>query len=414
MWYLSTNASFLNIVNTTGRLFGSPQQEDIGSYWVNISVSDGRLTDHHNFTLQVFDVNYRPVIITEDVAWSQEYSEYIVQYQSSDRDNDSISWVLNSSAGFLTIDPVTGILSGTPSQQDVGSHYVNITAFDGELYDYHNFTLLVNNVNDIPQVAIIRPENSSLVNLTVIISGTASDVDSSIEKVEITINGGDWEMVTGTTSWMFEWDTTSLENGEYRVSIRAFDGENFSDVEEITLNVQNIHAVNIVPTISILSPENSTKVSEVVNITGTSNDEDGVVEKVEFRIDDGFWELAQGTEHWTFEWRTEEFENGEHIITVRNHDGENYSEEAHMILIVDNDEGKDGDGNDDDNGSDFPSILLIASGIAIVVIILGFSVILPRIRKTGSVDESNEDWDIEDSEDENGKDRSIESNFQSV
>jgi len=62
-WSFLSNASFLDFHGDTRYLNGTPQQKDVGSYWVNVSVSDGETSDHHNFTLTVVEVNEHPVIV---------------------------------------------------------------------------------------------------------------------------------------------------------------------------------------------------------------------------------------------------------------------------------------------------------------------------------------------------------------
>ncbi|MDD4308326.1 MAG: putative Ig domain-containing protein, partial [Thermoplasmata archaeon] len=53
-WSLATNAPWLNIVPSTGVLSGTPGSSNLGTYWVNVSVSDGNGgTDWTNFTLTV-------------------------------------------------------------------------------------------------------------------------------------------------------------------------------------------------------------------------------------------------------------------------------------------------------------------------------------------------------------------------
>lgn len=59
-WTLLTNASWLDIDNITGILSGTPSSSDIGSYWVNVSVEDGKGgMDYHNFILTVVE---KPVL----------------------------------------------------------------------------------------------------------------------------------------------------------------------------------------------------------------------------------------------------------------------------------------------------------------------------------------------------------------
>jgi len=90
--------------------------------------------------------------------------------------------------------------------------------------------------NKLPTVIITSPENGSKVKGTITIEGTATDEDGAVEKVEISINGGEWIVVTGIDSWDYEWDSNTVKNGDYVIKVRAFDGEDYSD--EIVWNVK--------------------------------------------------------------------------------------------------------------------------------------------------------------------------------
>jgi len=67
---------------------------------------------------------------------------------------------------------------------------------------------------------------------------------TTVRRVEVSINGGEWTPVNGTEkdgmkNWSFEWDTTEVENGNYTVSVRCYDGTDYSEEKSITLTVEN-------------------------------------------------------------------------------------------------------------------------------------------------------------------------------
>ena len=224
-WSLQTNATFLIISSETGILNGTPAQKDVGTCWVNVTVSDSNGMDYHNFTLNVIEVNEKPIITTTDIITAIEDTNYSVIYNATDEENDTLIWSLQTNATFLNINNETGILNGTPQQNDVGTYLVNVTVSDGELLDYHNFTFTVINVNDPPELTIISPDNDTTVKWNLTITGTASDIDSEIESVEIRLDNGDWLLADGTTEWSFTFNTTELVNGRHNISVRVTDGE---------------------------------------------------------------------------------------------------------------------------------------------------------------------------------------------
>jgi hypothetical protein len=154
-WSMHTDASdWLEFNATTQNLTGFPINADVGQYWVNITVDDGNGgTDSTNFTLTVLNVNDGPGITTADVDTATEDVLYSVDYNAVDVDsNDVLSWSLKTNAGaWLSINATTGVLSGTPTNDNIGQYYVNVTVKDTALAsDFSNFTLTVENAEDAP------------------------------------------------------------------------------------------------------------------------------------------------------------------------------------------------------------------------------------------------------------------------
>jgi hypothetical protein len=115
--------------------------------------------DSRSFTLEVLNINDPPIISTEDVLTANEDALYQIYYKAVDIDPtmDVFEWSLRTNSGFLTIDAETGLLSGTPTQDDVGEWWVNVSVSDGNGgFDWSNFTLTVLNVNDPPLIVEAR------------------------------------------------------------------------------------------------------------------------------------------------------------------------------------------------------------------------------------------------------------------
>jgi len=93
--------------------------------------------------------------------------------------------------------------------------------------------------NIIPTISINKPGSGETLNGTIVIPGLAEDLDGIIEKVEISINNGTWKQIEGLESWNNLWDTTNEVNGEYSISVRSFDGWNYSEEENIIVIVIN-------------------------------------------------------------------------------------------------------------------------------------------------------------------------------
>lgn len=94
-------------------------------------------------------------------------------------------------------------------------------------------------MNKIPTVKITHPIAGDNLSEVVRIYGRASDVDGIIQYVQVKIDAGEWVNVPGTILWNYTWDTTKLDDGEYIIYARSFDGIDYSNVSFITINIKN-------------------------------------------------------------------------------------------------------------------------------------------------------------------------------
>ena len=274
-WGLNTDAGWLKMNSTTGLLSGTPGNSDVGQYWVNVSVRDnyGGL-GFSNFTLSVTNVNDYPVIEGLDLQEIAEDKFYHNQYDVTDIDpNDhNFTWSLSTDADFLTLDQ-TGNLSGTPDNEDVGDHFVEVKVEDGNGgQDIRNFTLTVQNVNDPPTWISVPPNATIEADSLYSYNAQAVDVDASASiafkissdpKSEIIVGPG-----TGKISW------TPAEVGEYTVTLTATDGTvTITHKYELTVIPAS---GNRLPTAELMFPTNGSNL-DITNPTliWSAEDEDG-------------------------------------------------------------------------------------------------------------------------------------------
>jgi len=123
---------------------------------------------------------------------------------------------------------------------------------------YREIIIVVDNDNDRPSVELSAPLPDSSGRLkasdSTLISGTARDTDGTVTKIEILIEDlqvGQFltnapEQVTTFTYagnfqlWSVEWDTTTLTHDfMYRISVRAYDGYDWSLPSNMTFTIDN-------------------------------------------------------------------------------------------------------------------------------------------------------------------------------
>jgi parallel beta-helix repeat protein len=275
---------------------------------------------------------------------------------------------------------------------DNGNHTFFFRAYDGKNFsEPAELTITVNNVDPVntpPEVTITGPANNTLAIGTITIAGTATDAEGgeTIEEVELRIDDGTWVKVAGVTAWQFELSTTTLTNGNHVVSVRASDPQEFSDIVQITINVQNPISPNISPTVTIISPANGSTVKGLITVEGSADDEDGTVTQVEIAIGEGDWTIVTGITSWSFELNVSSLKPGPLTVKVRAFDGTDYSDDIIWKLTVEKlpDEDDPEEGEDEKEGfiSAFgPVGVITAFGLMCIVSTRGRTLIRSRMRR---------------------------------
>ena len=247
-----------------------------------------------------------------------------------------------------------------------------------------SITLRVSNVvqNTPPEVTITSHQGGEEVSGTIMLEGTASDADGdgTISEVELAIDRGTWNTVTGTTSWQFELDTTTLMNGARTIEVRAFDGTDHSEIVSISLIVNNEEEVpNTPPEVTILAPANNTTVSGLVplNVRVTDADGDGTIVSVEYSLDGMVWWPMNGSVAWGTLWDSLTVRDGMYEITFRAFDGIDHSPVVRLALTVDN-RGASDDEDDDDDGIDAMMVVALLGIVGAVIVVAVFLLLKRR------------------------------------
>jgi hypothetical protein len=285
-WHLATNTgTWLKLDPVTGILNGIPRNENVGSYYVNVSVDDGNGgTDFDNLTLVVVNTNDPPNITSADNVTAYEDSLYSVQYTAVDVDpNKNLQWQLRTNASaWLGMNGFSGLLSGLPANEDVGSYWVNVTVTDTSYaYDFHNFTLTVVNVNDPPVMTVIPQQSAETFKLFGY-QVLANDVDVG-DVLGYSLDKRPDGMTIGKASGLINWTPELAQVGNNNVVINVTDGSVF------VTGSFNITVLRVIPyyktKATLLSPPNLMKVKTLrPNFNWSSSSDRPVNAKVYFDV----------------------------------------------------------------------------------------------------------------------------------
>lgn len=151
-WTVDTIAPWLEWDKQEEFLWGIPTNRHVGNWDVYIKLEDGLGNmDEHSFTIEV--INIPPDITTENINVTYEGREYVVDYNCSDDFQGNIEWSLLVNIPWLEIEQDTGILKGTPINEDVGSWNISILVSDSNGgTNSTSFILDVLNINENPEI----------------------------------------------------------------------------------------------------------------------------------------------------------------------------------------------------------------------------------------------------------------------
>jgi hypothetical protein len=131
---ISAKPDWASFDSSTGRLSGTPQVGDAGTYeGVTITVSDGELSSSVGpFAITVRTSNGSPVISGAPARTVVAGDRYAFRPQVSDPDSTVFRFEISGKPSWASFDVLTGSLTGTPAEADVGVYSaIRISVTDG-------------------------------------------------------------------------------------------------------------------------------------------------------------------------------------------------------------------------------------------------------------------------------------------
>jgi Ca2+-binding RTX toxin-like protein len=263
--------SWLTFNATTGTFSGTPTNGDVGNLSIQVTATDtAGATATDTFNLAVANTNDAPTLVTPipDTAAAEDtaFSFTIPASTFSDVDaGDTLTYSATLADGtplpsWLTFDATTGTFTGTPTNSDVGTISLQVTATDtAGATATDTFNLAVANTNDAPTVASPIPDTTSTEDTAFnfqIPASTFNDVDAGdILTYSATLADGtplpSWltfDAATGT----FTGTPTNSDVGNLSIQVTATDTAGATATDTFNLAVAN---TNDAPTVASPIPD---------------------------------------------------------------------------------------------------------------------------------------------------------------
>ncbi|MBW0279259.1 adhesin, partial [Shewanella xiamenensis] len=252
-----TLPSWLSFNAATGVLSGTPTNANVGSHAVVLRATDvDGLTIDQSFSIVVANVNDAPTISSTALTSATQDAAYSYTLVATDSDvGDSLTLSAVTLPSWLSFNAATGVLSGTPTNANVGSHAVVLRATDVDgLTAEQSFSIVVANVNDAPTIsstALTSATQDAAYSYTLV--ATDSDVGDSVTLSAVTLPS--W-LSFNAASGVLSGTPTNTNVGSHAVVLRATDVDGLTAEQSFSIVVAN---VNDAPTISSMALTSATQ-----------------------------------------------------------------------------------------------------------------------------------------------------------
>lgn len=215
--------------------------------------------------------NNAPVVTSSAVVTADEGQTYSYTLTATDADDDTLTLAATSLPAWLTFDASTGVLSGTPTSEDVGENAVTLTVSDGTDTQTQSFTIVVVAIpNAAPFIISVAP-TAAIEGSEYTYTLRATDEEED-ELTLLATTKPEWLTFVASTGVLSGTPATA-DVGEHDVVLSVSDGEN-SVSQSFTIVVAAIVLPNNAPVITSSAITLGT-VGTSYSYTLTASDQEG-------------------------------------------------------------------------------------------------------------------------------------------
>jgi hypothetical protein len=213
--------SGLTVNSSTGLITGTPSYVSAGTYSVTATVTKGIETESRTFTWTVTNVNRAPTLSTIANQTHAENTAVSLQLAGSDPDGQALSYSVSGLPPSLSVNPATGLISGTLSYTSAGTHSVTATVSDGSLSASQTFTWTVTNVNRPPTLDLVADQTHAE-NTAVSLQLAGNDPDG--QTLTYTATGLPPSLTVSAATGLISGTLSNTSAGSHSVTATVSDG----------------------------------------------------------------------------------------------------------------------------------------------------------------------------------------------
>jgi hypothetical protein len=229
----------LAINPSTGLITGTLVFTSAGSWTVNITATANGQSDTELFTWTVADINRPPALINPGNQTNAETAFVSLLLTGNDADGDTVTYSAVGLPPSLTVNAITGVVSGTLAPSSSGTYDVTARAHDGNFTTGVVFTWTVTSASGAPSASVTAPAGGATVSGAVVVRATAAD-DAGVLGVQFLLDGAPLGGEDTAAPYEVTWNSLTAVNGAHVLTARARDANgNMKDSTGVSVTVAN-------------------------------------------------------------------------------------------------------------------------------------------------------------------------------
>ncbi len=316
----------------TGAVRWTPAVEQVGAQTVIVAADDGRGGHAEQaYTLQVINgqPNQPPWITSIPPGVAAESTLYTYSVLASDPEGGQIVFSLGIAPPGMTIDGATGVVRWTPTQSQIGTHFVRVVVMDSAgLHAYQSYGLTVLSSNQTPVITSV-PRTMALEDALYEYQVAAQDPDNDTLSYSFvaSVAGMTIDAATG----LIQWRPEAAHVGDRTIAVRVDDEHGAFAVQSYTLSVVEVNDAPVIVSTPVIRAASTVPYAYRVQAV----DEEG--DAFSFALDLTPNGMTINAGNGLIEWRPATSQIGVQAVTVRVTDVFGASStQSYTVTVADN------------------------------------------------------------------------------